>query len=316
MHSESMTADNQVTIVGGRNIGNEYFGAKSTVDCTDLDVLAVGPVAGEVSTMFDRYWNSDWVFPIRAFDRERAINEKALAEARVTFAGIVEEEKADPYVEALRHTPILKQLRFGELTFSWGRAILIYDAPGKVEATEVAAATHLAPALSPFIEKATRELIIISAYFVPSDKLVEFFRQLIEKGVRVRILTNSLASNDVGVVHAGYMRYREALLRAGVELYEFKPAPESRETKQNKKWAGSSQASLHAKTFGLDRRAMFVGSFNLDPRSVALNTEMSVLFESPRLAGAMGGSFDKNIAERAFRLELKTTRAEQSESGY
>jgi len=207
-------------------------------------------------------------------------------------------------------------LRFGKLKFSWGRAIVIYDAPDKVEATEVAAATHLAPKLSPFINKASRELIIISPYFVPNDKLVESFGQMIEKGVRVRILTNSLASNDVGVVHAGYMRYREKLLREGVELYEFKPAPESQETKQNKKWTGSSQASLHAKTFGLDRRAMFVGSFNLDPRSVALNTEMGVLFESPRLAGAMGDSFGKDIAERAFRLELKTTRAEESESGY
>jgi putative cardiolipin synthase len=134
---------------------------------------------------------------------------------------------------------------------------------------------------------------------------------MVQRGIRVRILTNSLAANDVGVVHAGYMRYRAPLLKKGVELYEFKVIQETKPEQHDKKWTGSSNASLHAKTFGLDRRAVFVGSFNLDPRSVALNTEMGVLFESPELAGVLGEEFDGTIANTAYRLELKSMPADE-----
>ena len=138
----------------------------------------------------------------------------------------------------------------------------------------------MAPNLSTHISQATDEVIIVSPYFVPGSRMVEFLGKLVDKGVQVRILTNSLAANDVGVVHAGYMRYRVGFLKSGVELYEFKSVMETDQDKQKKKWTGSSKASLHAKTFNIDRRKIFVGSFNLDPRSVALNTEMGVIFEN------------------------------------
>jgi len=311
MHNKSLTADNEVTIVGGRNIGNEYFGATSHAEFSDLDVLAMGPVVKDVSNMFDLYWNSDVVIPLSAFPTEEPVTKTAFDRARIEFSKAVKEEKADPYLQAIRESDTLTRLQFKNMTFSWGRADLLYDAPDKVTATEVSAATHLAPKLRAFINKARQEVIIVSPYFVPGDKLVEYLGMLVDRGVRIRILTNSLAANDVGVVHAGYMRYREALLRHGIELYEFKPLHD--EKQKNKKWTGSSNASLHAKTFGIDRQLIFVGSFNLDPRSIALNTELGVLFESPELAIALAEVLDKDVVQKAYRLELKTLPANDDE---
>lgn len=316
MHNKSLTADNQATIIGGRNIGNEYFGAVSHAEFSDLDVLAIGPVVKDVSTMFDSYWNSKWVVPVRAFESEQPITEDALAQARIKFSQSVAEAKGSPYVEALRKSGVLKRLQYRNMKFYWGRAVLIYDAPSKVDATKVSEETHLAPKLSNYVKQATQEILIVSPYFVPGDRMVESLGELVKKGIRVRILTNSLAANDVGVVHAGYMRYRVGLLKRGIELYEFKATHEKGEEQENKKWTGSSNASLHAKTLVLDRRVMFVGSFNLDPRSVALNTEMGVLFESPEVASMLGDGFDNNLIHKAYRLKLNTIPEDETESGF
>ena len=311
MHNKSLTADNQATIVGGRNIGNEYFGAVSHAEFADLDVLTLGPVVQDVSAMFDKYWNSEWVIPVTAFNKGKAVTEENLAQARVEFSSKVEQAKAGPYVAAILEAGVLQRLQSSEMQFHWGEAVLIYDDSGKVEASDVTLDTHLAPKLSQYIKKTEEELIIISPYFVPGDALVNALGEVVQRGVHVRILTNSLAANDVGVVHAGYMRYRLPLLRRGVELYEYKAIQESGKEQQEKKWTGSSQASLHAKTFGLDRRFVFVGSFNLDPRSVALNTEMGVLFENSELGNLMGESFDRNIETSAYRLELREMPADE-----
>lgn len=315
MHNKSMTADNQATIVGGRNIGNEYFGATSHAEFSDLDVLSIGPIVRDVSTMFDEYWNSQWVIPVKAFGNGRTITKDVLLDARNEFTKLANDVKAGPYVEALRHSVLLEKMQDGKMKFNWGKALLIYDAPSKVDASGVHMETHLAPKLSTYINKAKQEIIIVSPYFVPGKKIVELLAAEVDKGIRVRILTNSLASNDVGVVHAGYMRYRVDLLKRGVELYEFKDTLVTDE-KHKKKWTGSSNASLHAKTFGLDRRMMFVGSFNLDPRSIALNTELGVLFENRELAAEMGKKFDEIISRNAYRLELKTIPAIENESDF
>lgn len=314
MHNKSLTADNQATIVGGRNIGNEYFGATSHAEFSDLDVLAMGPVVKDVSTMFDLYWNSSSVIPLSAFPSEEPVTKASFDDAMIEFHKVIKEEKANPYIQAIRESDTLTRLQFKNMTFSWGKADLLYDSPDKVTATEVTAATHLAPKLRAFIDKARQEVIIVSPYFVPGDKLVEYLGALANRGIRVRILTNSLAANDVGVVHAGYMRYREALLRHGIELYEFKPVHDANQ--KNKKWTGSSRASLHAKTFGIDRQLVFVGSFNLDPRSIALNTELGVLFESPELATALGDALDEIVAHNAYRLEIKTIPAKEYERDF
>jgi putative cardiolipin synthase len=174
----------------------------------------------------------------------------------------------------------------------------------------------MAPNLKLHLDKAQQELIIISPYFVPGDELVNYLGTLVKRGVHVRILTNSLAANDVGVVHAGYMRYREALLRQGVELYEFKSLLGEKSKEENKHWMGSSHASLHARTFGIDREKVFVGSFNLDPRSVVLNSEMGVLIDNADLGAMLGQSFDNNIAHKAYKLVLNFTPEDESDSGF
>ncbi|WP_455221589.1 phospholipase D family protein [Kaarinaea lacus] len=316
MHNKSLTADNVATIVGGRNIGNEYFGAISHAEFSDLDVLALGPIVHDVSNMFDAYWNSDSVIPVSAFEIDQPFSEEELARFRAKFEKDVDKEENSPYIKALLESDVLTRMQYENMKFYWGDAVLLYDAPTKVVAEQVTAETHLAPKLSTYVDQAKQDIIIISPYFVPGMRLVEYLGSLVEKEIRVRILTNSLAANDVGVVHAGYMRYRVALLKRGVELYEFKSRREPDDDKRKKKWTGSSNASLHAKTFAIDRRDMFVGSFNLDPRSIALNTEMGVLFESPEMVSALVDKFDKNIINNAYRLELKTTPAEESDSGF
>jgi len=318
MHNKSLTADNQITIVGGRNVGNEYFGGVSAAAFSDLDVVAIGPVVDEVSTAFDIYWNSEWAIPLSALTSGEPPTRDDLQQGQTALKSYVEEAADTAYGQALQNAPVVAYQHLAALPYSWGRAILLYDAPSKAAGAEMAASTHIGPRLAEVFERTQRELLIVSPYFVPGHRLVDHLGDLVDRGVRVRILTNSLAANDVGVVHAGYMRYRVPLLQRGIELYEFKSTreQEDEEDDSQRRWSGSSGASLHAKTFGLDRRALFVGSFNLDPRSTLLNTEMGVLFESPKLAAKLGKAFDTEIQTAAYRVELKTTPARDSQSGF
>ena len=305
MHNKSLTADNQATIVGGRNIGNEYFDAVGDTVFADLDVLSVGPVVNEVSTAFDRYWNSDWAVPADTFATEE-IDSKALDDLRHRLQVYIDDHTDSDYVQALKQTALGQNLQNGDLNFSWGEAELIYDAPEKVETEQISVTTHVGPHLFSIVDRAEDELIIVSPYFVPGKALVAYFGELVKRGVRVRILTNALAATDVSVVHAGYMRYREDLLRNGVELYEFKPLPVQMEYERKGSGIGSSgSSSLHAKLFGIDRQELFVGSFNLDPRSVSLNTEMGVWFTNEELGRLLGERFDVEVDQVAYRLSLE-----------
>jgi len=162
----------------------------------------------------------------------------------------------------------------------------------------------MAPKLRPYLEGVEEELIIFSPYFVPGKRGTAFLKQLSERGVRVRILTNSLTSTDVSIVHAGYAKYRKDLLRAGIELYEMNRTFSKEERKKRKSRHGSSKASLHAKSFVFDREQVFIGSLNLDPRAVLHNTEIGVVFASAEIANEMGDWFDQNVERLAFRLEL------------
>ena len=306
MHNKSLTADNQATIFGGRNIGDEYFDAAEVVGFSDVDVIAVGPIVEEVSDMFDLYWNCEWVYPLAVFSEGAPVGAAQIDAFRRDSLAFIEEARSSEYADALRRLDIFSIGDAGELDYSWGKWVLIYDQPSKVEATEVSAETHLAPNLLERINAARQDLTIVSPYFVPGPKFTAHLGDLVGKGVRVRIMTNSLAANDVSLVHAGYMRYRKDLIRSGVELYEFKPikgVPD--DTKKTKaKWPGSSRASLHGKFLGFDRRYMFVGSFNLDGRSVALNTEMGAYFESPRYAEFLSDSFERNAMVKGYRVLL------------
>ena len=304
MHNKSITADNQATIFGGRNIGDEYFDAAEVVGFTDLDVLAIGPVVTEVSQAFDLYWNSQWVYPLAAFYKDLSIDTAQIKAFRQESDTFIKEASTSEYAAALRALKVTKAKNVAALDFSWGKWQLVYDHPSKVEAEKIKKETHLAPALKEGMDRTKSELLIVSPYFVPGSNFTNYLVGLVEKGVRVRILTNSLAANDVQLVHAGYMRYREDLLRGGVELYEYKAIKGVSKEKQKAKWSGSSRASLHGKFLGFDQQYMFVGSFNLDGRSVALNTELGVFFESPKYAQMMAKGFDQNAMTKAYKLIL------------
>ncbi|MGQ0577905.1 MAG: phospholipase D family protein [Betaproteobacteria bacterium] len=309
MHNKSFTADNQVTIVGGRNIGDEYFEAQPDLDFADLDVMAVGPVVQQVSGSFDKYWNSDSAYPIAALASAKMTGEQT-EQARAALRQYSESQRGSAYTEALRNSALARGLVAGILDLYWCRAEALYDDPAKVSESPEDQSTHLLPKLARITEATQHELLLVSPYFVPGEAGVEYFRGLRSRGVQVTVLTNSLAATDVSAVHAGYSRYREPLLEAGVALYEVKPTArraggvEKRNGAGGSGLRGSSRASLHAKVFTFDRKAVFVGSLNLDPRSAVLNTEIGLLFESPELATLVAEQFIAAFSRLAYRLEL------------
>jgi putative cardiolipin synthase len=304
MHNKSFTVDNQVTILGGRNIGDEYFEADPDLAFSDLDVLAIGPVVKEVSASFDKYWNDELAFPAIALrDKEPTPQEIELKHEQL-YQFIVQ-HRDSAYVQSLEKSELANTIRRGQVRYHWGKADVIYDQPEKIQHDFDQTQYHLAPKLEPYFEGVTQELIIFTPYFVPGKSGTAFLQQLCEQGVRVRILTNSLASNDVAIVHSGYAKYRKDMLRAGVELYEMNKILSKEQRKKIKGRAGSSAASLHTKSFVFDRKHVFIGSLNLDPRAVHHNTEIGVVFNSKEIANEMGEWFDQNIEKVAFRLELQ-----------
>ncbi|MCG8618935.1 MAG: phospholipase D family protein [Desulfobacterales bacterium] len=306
MHNKSVTADNQVTILGGRNIGNEYFQADPNLSFTDLDVLAIGPVVNEVSNSFDKYWNSDLAYPVNLLNPV-PVTQHQFETARQELADFIQQQSESAYISALRKSDLAKQLNRHQLDFHWGPALIVSDQPEKISSGFDQTEYHLAPQLAPHWEAVKKELIIFSPYFVPGREGTAFLTEMVRRGVRVRILTNSLASNDVGIVHSGYIKYRKKLLKGGVEIYEMSNERSSGTKKSlfgRTIFKGSGKASLHAKSFVFDREKVFIGSLNLDPRSLFHNTEIGVLLSSQKLGQIMGDGFDTMTESRAFRLEL------------
>ncbi len=304
MHNKSFTADNVVTIVGGRNIGNEYYDADPTLEFADLDVLVIGDVVKDVSNSFDMYWNSPLAYPATTIIKQRLSPEKLLQEEERLIA-FMEEQKNSNYMTALLNSELSQKIHDNAITYYWGYAAVVVDHPDKISSSRDANELHLMTQLAPYFESIEKELIIISPYFVPGDEGVAFFKSLTDKGVRVKILTNSLSSNDVGIVHAGYSKYRKALLRNGVELYEVNKKLTRAQRKQKKGVGSSSKASLHAKVFVLDRKQVFIGSLNLDPRSFYENSEIGLVINSSEMAQGMAKEFDADIEKHSFRLELQ-----------
>lgn len=304
MHSKSFTVDNQAAIVGGRNIGDEYFNANPDLAFADLDMLAIGPVVPEVSKAFDGYWNSDNAYPASALTQPAGPGRtEALREKLDHLPG---REKTATYIRALKNSVLSRAIAEGRGRFYWAEAKVFHDSPEKRVHDENWESQLLISQLWPYIEKTTDELILVSPYFVPGQNGAETLCRLSKRGVTVRILTNSLASNDVFAVHAGYAPYREQLLKAGVLLYELDEDIKEKAGKRFTWLPGVSKSSLHAKTMVLDRKAMFVGSMNLDQMSLHINNEIGVLFYKPELAGQSARAFEDNIEEVSFRLTLHT----------
>jgi putative cardiolipin synthase len=302
MHNKSFTVDGSASVVGGRNIGNEYFAANSEMAFVDLDALVVGAVVPQISREFDAYWNSASAYPAAQLvgTATQEDVERALQSAAVKRAGA----DARQFVEAVSGNDVVRNLLAHNLPFEWTTARVVYDPPQK---TLGEIDGHDSLLFSQLIERLgapTRSLDLISPYFVPGDPAVAAMASLARRGVRIRILTNSLASTDVSAVHAGYAKRRVEMLRAGVQLFELKrtAAKQARE-----RWGsiGSySTTGLHAKAFAVDERRMFIGSLNFDQRSYLLNTEMGLLIDSETLARATAQFFAAEVPRLAYEVKL------------
>ncbi len=296
MHNKSLTADNSVAIVGGRNIGNEYFTADHEIAFADLDLVVSGPVVNQVSDGFDLYWNHPASY---AIDRltDAVVDEQASRRDR---------KQLETYVRIPE--PVL-QWNGG---WFWGKARVLYDHPDKAKGSDMSSDKLLVNQLAASVAQASSRLLVVSPYFIPGKQGVQYFTDMEQRGVEVTILTNSLAATDVGLVHSGYAKYRKSLLENGVELYEMRPDPGRRAApKEDSKdktapYVGSSaKASLHAKAFFIDRRYTFVGSMNLDPRSLQINTEIGVYLESPTFTELAHDQILASLEQDAYRLVLE-----------
>jgi putative cardiolipin synthase len=306
MHNKSFTADNQATVIGGRNVGDEYFDAavEGALVFADLDVLAIGPVVRDVSTDFDRYWTSASAYPA---DRVLPVaTPEALAGIRTAASLAERDPRAAAYMSAIRDSPVVAQLIAGALGFEWARTRMVSDDPAK-GLGGAAPETLLTEQLREIIGDPMRELELVSPYFVPTAQGVKAFALMAQRGVRIRVLVNSLAATDVDAVHSGYAKRRKALLAAGITLYEMRLVPPEDEAERRAGPFGSSGASLHAKTFSVDRARVFVGSFNFDPRSANLNTELGFVIESPPIAQRIESAFDGGIPAAAYEVHLPET---------
>ena len=302
MHNKSFTADNQVSVVGGRNIGDEYFGAGSGVGFADLDVIASGSAVREVSEEFDLYWNSPSAYPAPNF--VGVPGPEGAANLEATFSAMHADPESIAYLEAVRGTPLIRDLLNRQLALEWTTAQLIYDDPAKTLDTTARTDVLLFPVLVRTLGRPDKALDLISPYFVPGAEGTAALVALAKTGVRVRILTNSLAATDEKSVHAGYAKRRHDLLRAGVQLYELKPTAAKASRDSKVRYGSSSSAALHAKTFAVDRNRIFVGSFNFDQRSALLNTEMGLVIESPVLAQRLATFFDAVVPMAAYEVRL------------
>ena len=306
MHNKMFIADGVAAILGGRNLADEYFGLDSVYVFRDLDVVGVGPVAMGASRLFDEFWNGPDAIPVTGLRPTPKIDE-TLQEARTRLAAHRERMAETPYAEAVRTTEFVQQLKTRSLEWVFARGEVVGDAPGKTMRNDGAEWDQsLAGQLRQAVYSAEDEFLICSPYFVPGKDATERLSARANSGVDVRILTNSLAANDVPIAHANYAKYRKDLVRGGVQVFELRrKAISASEADTERRGFGSTDASLHAKTFVVDRAQVFIGSLNLDPRSVVINTEVGVLIHSPVLAGEVAESITTLCGpEWSYRVEL------------
>ena len=303
MHNKSWIADNRIAVVGGRNVGDEYFGAGDDVNFIDLDFAMIGPVVRDVSKVFDEYWNAPSAYPMETLDLE-AVNDTALAKLRQKLAERLAGEEQGQYAAALRGDDVVKRMLGGDWPMQWSSKYeFVADDPRKITMKKGdPGRTQVGLTLLPMVQSAKAEVTVISPYFVPGDDVTAAMTAAVSAGRQVRVLTNSLVANDVAAVHGGYSRYRKALLKGGVQLWELKPVASGG---SGSSVFGSSGASLHTKAFAADGEQLFVGSYNLDPRSTWLNCEQGVLVEDRKLAQELEALFDKQTdGAHAWRVSL------------
>ena len=294
-------AKSAVTVIGGRNIADEYFGIREDAKFGDLDVMGIGPVVQDVSSMFDMYWNHETALPAPAFVKELDDPQAALDELRERLALSIDEVRDSKYAEAVR-VHYAQYLAPGNNLFEWAPYELVVDSPDKGIKAKAKDADSITTPLIQSIRTSERELIIISPYFVPLKSGVEGLAALEQRGVEVTVITNSLAANNQFTVHGGYAPSRKPLLEAGVEIYEARPDADVAGTEFVD--ASGAKATLHTKAFVVDDREVFIGSFNFDPRSADLNTELGVIIRDPELALIYAVLLEEALRDQTFEVFL------------
>ena len=298
MHNKMMVVDNSIALIGGRNVGDEYFQIDPKTQFADDDVFAAGPLVKELSATFDEFWKSDMAIPVRAL-AEATASDVALAAYRKVLADHHAEKKADgtDYASRVATGEPLAAMLSGRLPLVWAQAQLIYDSPNKKEVKEGMVGKLMHRPVAAAVAAVQTELLMTTPYLIPGDEGMALFNDLRKRNVRVRILTNSLESSNVLAAHSGYIRYRPLLLESGTEVHEVRSLlGNARGSGQTASISRFGNYSLHAKLFVFDRKRLFVGSMNFDQRSMHLNTEIGLIIDSPELAQQAATRFEAMVS--------------------
>lgn len=307
MHNKLLIADSVMAIAGGRNIANEYFTRNPLQNFVDMDAFIIGSTVPQLGSIFDRYWNSDSAWPVQFIVVPDARTQAAAGVLRrpPNAEDSVPLQELAP-VDVLGYGPLGEELESGQVGLIWGTAYAFADSPAKVmnDDDEYVQATSVFSGVGESILTAEREVVLSTPYLIPGDTGMRIVRNLRARGVKLSILTNSLAANDSPIAHAGYSRYRKELLREGAVLHELSPERTARNRRFGVGKFASSLGRLHAKIAVVDRRTVFIGSTNLDPRSKNDNTELGILVDSPQLAAEMVRVLDISKLQSSYRVRL------------
>ena len=298
MHNKLFIADNAFAIVGGRNLANEYFMRSESANFIDADVLATGPVVRELSTVFDAYWNSEQAWPVHSLAAGKP------ADARANFDAMVRDAAAEPAVtprDRFGRSSVQAQLDSGRLEQRFATAEVFADTPAKAAGSGNTEAAPMAAAMGA-MRAARSDVLIVSPYFVPGESGMAVLQDVLDKQVRLTVVTNSLGATDEPLVHWGYARYRPAMLKMGVALRELGARLSGRTSAFGD--FHSSLARLHAKLAVVDQQRLFIGSMNMDARSARLNTELLLAIDSRELSAEVASLLTGEQASLTYRLRL------------
>ena len=311
MHNKSFIADHQAALIGGRNMTNQYYNVSDNYQFSDVDVMLVGTAVKDISHSFDEYWSHEYAYKVQEVVNQSA-HHLSYESLKRQLDEHYERVTVQNYLDLTSNSQAIDSLMSRDIQLDWVKAEVVKDSPDKIK-SKAKKKEHLNFQLIQHLEQPEKNVDLISAYFVPEKKGAKMLTDLAKDGVKVRVLTNSFKANDVAVVHAFYGKYRQNLLEHGVQLYEFLPALNKNDLDKNTEdlakkakvsIKGLSRSSLHAKLMALDEKQVFIGSFNFDPRSAYLNTEIGVLLNSPPLAQAVHTTMDENLSKYAYKLVL------------
>ena len=311
MHNKSFIADHQVALIGGRNMTNQYYNVSDNYQFSDVDVMLVGTAVKDISHSFDEYWSHEYAYKVQEVVNQSA-HHLSYESLKRQLDEHYERVTVQNYLDLTSNSQAIDSLMSRDIQLDWVKAEVVKDSPDKIK-SKAKKKEHLNFQLIQHLEQPEKNVDLISAYFVPEKKGAKMLTDLAKDGVKVRVLTNSFKANDVAVVHAFYGKYRQNLLEHGVQLYEFLPALNKNDLDKNTEdlakkakvsIKGLSRSSLHAKLMALDEKQVFIGSFNFDPRSAYLNTEIGVLLNSPPLAQAVHTTMDENLSKYDYKLVM------------